>query len=966
MVGTARNKTKKTQTKQTTKQQTNENNEKNETNEIYETDWLTKSVCVYMLRVIRLMGQDCISNGYADEYEGDGRQKMTNGDPRKLMKKAKDLITFGEDYSASDFLAIYEQHDPYQTLEAYICNTEFPVYTKGTGVICIRTSPLHPDVNNGKRKMCARLQNKLKNLNLRNQSNSNSNSNDNSNDNSNNNSNSKDGDSSIMDDICSNECGIRKNEFIVPFLGEVYPPWRWYERTDRIKYLEKSKGAEEQPDFYNMMLERHKDDENGFNLVFVDPSKKGNFASRISHGCKPNCIVTTMATNGRFKIAVFATRDIRYGEELCFDYNSTTEDEKESKSAICLCGTSHCRGSYYYWVGTGAYQDILKTEHHFLYRTAGLFNACKNYYNNINITNQDKENFFNKYNIGKAVFGKDGHTPKWLINYALEILKYIEKESQLLPIEIRKQWKDNDAAFISDVWKKEKEYKNIKQNYIEKLMESNSNSNDNSNTNGNGNSKNWKQYKLNETEQKEIKELQQQYIDAKLAKRNEDAKISSEDETVGVQQSRLQTLVITINRVLYFFSNEDNNKIRNIPPLIILSDEEIIHKLWYDTMSPIQQFLVSAHLEGDENHPIIQNIENFMKTKTPPNITTGVGNAHKEKNFNFNSIIKYTNKNQTNSNNNSNNNSNSNSNSNSNDNSNSNSNSDSNSSNGKKKSNIITIEESRTMFRWIRDELYKLASTNASYHHACADLFHFYGNTKYWFSSNNYYGFQSKPFSYRELGYTKPGNADGKKYGTQYVWGQLAFWERQTIEAPDASLSQQRRGTVTLPSIESCYSRSKKSSLNKKYNCKERKDMIEWISNETKRANPWTTKTHWSFRNGKLYGSPWLDRYVDPINESEKLNRVIDQLRNFKVKYPNGECTSINEKYGQRFNIGMQIGASSQSSGSSSSASGSPSSSSNSGSKSGSNSNSNSNMNSNANSNANSASNSKSGSIESI
>ena len=38
----------------------------------------------------------------------------------------------------------------------------------------------------------------------------------------------------------------------------------------------------------------------------------------------------------------------------------------------------------------------------------------------------------------------------------------------------------------------------------------------------------------------------------------------------------------------------------------------------------------------------------------------------------------------------------------------------------------------------------------------------------------------------------------GKRYNSQYVWGQLHFWERQTIAQPDASLMAARYGPIVL------------------------------------------------------------------------------------------------------------------------------------------------------------------------
>ncbi len=122
---------------------------------------------------------------------------------------------------------------------------------------------------------------------------------------------------------------------------------------------------EELPDFYNIQLERPKDDPAGFDVLFIDAASKvcdqlwvqqdqqralkmtcfaqatrmicslqGAFASRMSHSCTPNCQAVVMACNGRLTIAVYTLRYVQAGEELTFDYSSVTESEKEFR---CGC-----------------------------------------------------------------------------------------------------------------------------------------------------------------------------------------------------------------------------------------------------------------------------------------------------------------------------------------------------------------------------------------------------------------------------------------------------------------------------------------------------------------------------------------------------------------------------------------------------------------------------------------------------
>lgn len=43
---------------------------------------------------------------------------------------------------------------------------------------------------------------------------------------------------------------------------------------------------------------------------------------------------------------MFVFKDIKYGEELSFNYHCFTESQKEYEAASCLCGTSVCQGRF--------------------------------------------------------------------------------------------------------------------------------------------------------------------------------------------------------------------------------------------------------------------------------------------------------------------------------------------------------------------------------------------------------------------------------------------------------------------------------------------------------------------------------------------------------------------------------------------------------------------------------------------
>ncbi|KAI7998263.1 Mechanosensitive ion channel protein 4 [Camellia lanceoleosa] len=71
-------------------------------------------------------------------------------------------------------------------------------------------------------------------------------------------------------------------------LWEVYPAWKWFEKQDGIRSLQKNSKDPAQ-EFYNIYLERPKGDADGYDLVVVDAMHKANYASRICHSCRPNC-----------------------------------------------------------------------------------------------------------------------------------------------------------------------------------------------------------------------------------------------------------------------------------------------------------------------------------------------------------------------------------------------------------------------------------------------------------------------------------------------------------------------------------------------------------------------------------------------------------------------------------------------------------------------------------------------------
>lgn len=63
---------------------------------------------------------------------------------------------------------------------------------------------------------------------------------------------------------------------------------------------------------------------------------------------------------GQLTIALVTDREIAYGEELCMDYCSYTDNYNEFLSAVCLCGSTHCRQSFLHHAGYNMFHKVLE------------------------------------------------------------------------------------------------------------------------------------------------------------------------------------------------------------------------------------------------------------------------------------------------------------------------------------------------------------------------------------------------------------------------------------------------------------------------------------------------------------------------------------------------------------------------------------------------------------------------------
>lgn len=111
---------------------------------------------------------------------------------------------------------------------------------------------------------------------------------------------------------------IPKNTPIIQYVG------------DKITYKEADRRTDARKDDHIYMFTLN-------SRYIIDGDVKYNPAKYINHSCEPNCYVDIIKN----EIWIYASRDIKKGEELSYDYGFQRPDWQEQP---CHCGAKHCFG----------------------------------------------------------------------------------------------------------------------------------------------------------------------------------------------------------------------------------------------------------------------------------------------------------------------------------------------------------------------------------------------------------------------------------------------------------------------------------------------------------------------------------------------------------------------------------------------------------------------------------------------
>ena len=665
--------------------------------------------------------------------------------------------------------------------------------------------------------------------------------------------------------FCNKIEGIKRNELIAPYLGEVYPQWYWFEKQDLIKSKNLDK---ELPDFYNIQLEKLKTDPSGYDLLMIDPNNKGNFASRMSHCCKPNCQTVTMISDSKYFIGMFSVGEVSFGEELTFDYNSITEKEKEFKEAICLCGSYYCRGHYLIFSNGKNFNEIINSEHSFLQRNAVLFDSCisKSDCSIANIIYFLKSHHMSDEFISKS--------PLWLIKWTARVIQYYNNEAKQMPFVrflIDRGYKLDSVFTITQLKEKcRKVYlTEIEIKQKEKSLSELSTKNSNLLVNDNLSNISLSEDTLNASTNN--------CFDNFLANIEKEYSFLCQ----GLKDSRLQNMYITIDKVIHVL--ELMNVDKNESPIVYASEDDLFDFFWskndYSLRQMVLQNIVNLLDKGTDylNKGIIRVIEILNES------CINVQEA-REKLIEVSKIFAMFSKDP--------------------------------------------ISNKLAAFDPLSDIIFLYAKTvnyfkhNNEYQNPESSV-----NISILQRDISTTSKVSQSCCMTQSDLNKIIAEGAKNYDKQYIWGQLVGWFKQTVNKPDASLACDKKGCLVYPDLD-CFFLSNIAKIQDKENELEaninpksiKSSRIEIHSTRKNKSNKfiktglsendvifnyplgndrntfldrllntpfssWPSHNRWCYKNkSKLIGSVQLDYYLEILNVSSLDNIELDLSVNMNVE----------------------------------------------------------------------------------
>ena len=79
----------------------------------------------------------------------------------------------------------------------------------------------------------------------------------------------------------------------------------------------------------------------------IDPTHVGNVGRFMNHACDGGNVAPVLVRRrgeGAVRVGMYARRDVGQGEELCFAYGGSMDEEGGQSCTKCCCGAKGCAG----------------------------------------------------------------------------------------------------------------------------------------------------------------------------------------------------------------------------------------------------------------------------------------------------------------------------------------------------------------------------------------------------------------------------------------------------------------------------------------------------------------------------------------------------------------------------------------------------------------------------------------------
>ena len=117
-------------------------------------------------------------------------------------------------------------------------------------------------------------------------------------------------------------------DFVTEYIGEIIDKSTFKKRLWGYYHEGKIKG-----NFYMMEVNSN---------CIIDATRKGNFSRFMNHSCNPSCEIQKWQVGNDDRVAIFAKRDLKSGDEITIDYQF---EHFTMDKWVCKCGEKNCRGS---------------------------------------------------------------------------------------------------------------------------------------------------------------------------------------------------------------------------------------------------------------------------------------------------------------------------------------------------------------------------------------------------------------------------------------------------------------------------------------------------------------------------------------------------------------------------------------------------------------------------------------------